>query len=80
MFFKILSHKNVLRITFFPVETTYAANTNPDHLFNEYRWLFPREVKRQGRVADHSPPFSAKVNKMEQYLHSPTCLHGIVCN
>jgi hypothetical protein len=36
-------------------------------------------VKWMGREADHSPPSSTKVKEwMELYLHSPTCLHGMV--
>jgi hypothetical protein len=36
-------------------------------------------VKRPGREADHSPPFSAEVKEwVELYLHSPIRLHGVV--
>jgi len=44
--------------------------TRPDKLcgppnlpFNWYKKLFPREVTMSGREVDHSPPFSAKMNK-----------------
>jgi hypothetical protein len=37
-------------------------------------------VKQQGRDADHSPSSSAEVKKVELYLHSSICLHGIVLN
>jgi hypothetical protein len=33
-------------------------------------------VKRPGRKADHSP----RLIKLELYLHSPNCFHGIVLN
>jgi hypothetical protein len=36
-------------------------------------------VKRAGREADHSPPYSAKVKEfVELYLHSPIPLHGMM--
>jgi hypothetical protein len=35
-------------------------------------------VKRPGREADHSPPYSAEVKEcVELYLHSPIRLHGV---
>jgi hypothetical protein len=37
-------------------------------------------VQRQGYEAHHTPPSSAEVKKVELYLHSPICLHGIVFN
>jgi len=44
--------------------------TRPDKLcgppklpFNWYKRLFPQKVTRSGREVDHSPPFSAKMNK-----------------
>jgi hypothetical protein len=37
------------------------------------------EVKRPGREADHSPPFSVEVKEcMELHLYSPIRLHGVV--
>jgi hypothetical protein len=36
------------------------------------------EVKWLEHEADHSIPFSAEVNSMELYLHSPIHLHGVV--
>jgi hypothetical protein len=36
----------------------------PSLLSNGYRGLFPPEVKRQGREADHSLPSSAEVKKV----------------
>jgi hypothetical protein len=39
--------------------------------FNKYWGLFPREVKRPKREADHSHPSSAEVKNVEQYLNSP---------
>jgi hypothetical protein len=37
-------------------------------------------VKRQGREADHSPPFSAEVKNEWRYTSTPLyqCLHGVV--
>jgi hypothetical protein len=36
-------------------------------------------VKRPGRKADHSPPYSAEVKEcVELYLHSPIRVHGMV--
>jgi hypothetical protein len=36
-------------------------------------------IKRPGREADHSPPFSAEVKEcMELYFRSPICLHGMM--
>jgi hypothetical protein len=32
----------------------------------------------QGHEADHLPPFSAKVNMVDLYCHSPIHLHGVV--
>ena len=55
--------------------------TRPDQLcglsnlpFNWYKRLFPREVRRPGCKVDHSPQFSAEVNKWSytsttQYVH-----------
>jgi hypothetical protein len=43
-------------------------------LSNGYRGFFPREVKRQGREANHSPPFSVDVKKsgaIPPLLHMP---------
>jgi hypothetical protein len=37
-------------------------------------------VKRQRRETDHSPHLVPRSRKMELYLHSPMCLHGIVLN
>jgi hypothetical protein len=37
-------------------------------------------VKRLGREADHSPPSTAEVKKMELYPHSPIRLHGVMLN
>jgi hypothetical protein len=37
-------------------------------------------VKRPGREADHSPPASAQVKKVDLYIHSPIRLHGVVLN
>jgi hypothetical protein len=36
-------------------------------------------VKRPGREAGHSPPFSEQV-KMDLYIHSPIPLRGVVLN
>jgi hypothetical protein len=47
------------------------------------RWItaaLSTEVKRPGREADHSPPFSAEVKNAWSYLHSPVRLHDVVCN
>jgi hypothetical protein len=63
VFFKSLSHKNILLITFFPAGTTHAANTNPDHLMN-IDGLSPGGKAAEAR----SVPKSRTV---EQYLHSP---------
>jgi hypothetical protein len=36
-------------------------------------------IKRPGREADHSPPFSVEVKEwVELYLHPPVRLHGVV--
>jgi hypothetical protein len=35
-------------------------------------------VKRPGREAYHSSPFSTEVKKVDVYLHFPIHLHGIV--
>jgi hypothetical protein len=36
-------------------------------------------IKRPRRESDHSPPSSAEVKEcLEQYLHSPIRLHGVV--
>jgi hypothetical protein len=35
-------------------------------------------LKRQGREADHSPPPSAEVKNVEQYLHNKIRLHDVV--
>jgi hypothetical protein len=36
-------------------------------------------VKRPGREADHSPPYSAEIKeRVELYLNSPIRLHGVV--
>jgi hypothetical protein len=43
----------------------------PSLIFNGYRGLFPREVRRQRREADHSPPSSAKIKKMKIYTSTP---------
>jgi hypothetical protein len=40
-------------------------------LSNGYCEIYFRGVKRLGREADHSPPISAKVNKVALYIHSP---------
>jgi hypothetical protein len=37
-------------------------------------------VKSPGREADHFLPSSAESRMVELYLHSPTCLHGVVDN
>jgi hypothetical protein len=38
-------------------------------------------IQRPGHEADHSPPTSAKVKKTWiLYIHSLTCLHGVVLN
>jgi hypothetical protein len=37
-------------------------------------------LKRQGREANHSPPTSAKVKNVEQYLHNQISLHEMVLN
>jgi hypothetical protein len=44
----------------------------PNLLSNGYRGLFPWEVKRPVREADHSPPVSAEVKKMWIYTSTPT--------
>jgi hypothetical protein len=41
-------------------------------LFNGYRGLFRRGVKRPGREADDSPPASAEVKKTWIYTSTPT--------
>jgi hypothetical protein len=46
---------------------------------NKDSGLLSLGIKRLGREADHSPPCSAEV-KMEQYLQSPICIHGIILN
>jgi hypothetical protein len=38
---------------------------------------FP-EVKRPGREADHSPPISAEVKKMDLYIHSPFMAQSLI--
>jgi hypothetical protein len=43
----------------------------PNLLYNEYRALYPRGVKRQGREADHSPPTSAEVKQIWIYTSTP---------
>jgi hypothetical protein len=43
----------------------------PSHLSNGNRGLFPREIKRLGREADHSPPSSAEVKKTWIYTSTP---------
>jgi hypothetical protein len=47
------------------------------------QWV-PRVIssgaKRLWREADHSSPSSAETRKVELYLHSPICLHGIMLN
>jgi hypothetical protein len=45
-----------------------------------YRGLFPPGVKWPGREANHSPPVSAEVKKVDLYIYSPIRLHGIVLN
>jgi hypothetical protein len=42
----------------------------PNLLFKGYRELFP-EVRRPGREADHSPPYSAEVKKTWIYTSTP---------
>jgi hypothetical protein len=49
----------------------------PNFLYNGYRGHSPREVKRQGREADHSLLVPRSI-KVELYLHSPILLKGIV--
>jgi hypothetical protein len=44
----------------------------PKLLYNVYRGLVPRGVKRLGRDADHSPPTNAEVKKMWIYTSTPT--------
>jgi hypothetical protein len=44
----------------------------PTPLSNGYRGLFPWAIKRQGYVADHSPPSSTEVKKSGAILHTPT--------
>jgi len=39
---------------------------------------FSLGVKQLGHEADHSPPFSAKVNNAWSYTSTPICLHGMV--
>jgi hypothetical protein len=42
-------------------------------------WALSLGVKRPGREAGHSPPFSAEVKEcVELYLHSPIRLNGVV--
>jgi hypothetical protein len=41
---------------------------------------FPPGVRRPVREADHSPPTSTEVKKMNLYIHSPIRLHGVGLN
>jgi hypothetical protein len=51
----------------------------PSLLSNGYQGLFPLEVKRPEREAEHSPPSTAAVKEcVELYLHAPYSLHGVV--
>jgi hypothetical protein len=42
--------------------------------------LFPSEVKRPRREANHSLPSSAEVNNAGTYTSPPIRLHGVVLN
>jgi hypothetical protein len=43
----------------------------PNLLYNEYRGLFPRGVKRPRRETTHSPPTSVEAKKMWVYTSTP---------
>jgi hypothetical protein len=43
-------------------------------------WTLSLGVKHPGCEASLSPPSTVKVQNVELYLHSPTCLHGVVLN
>jgi hypothetical protein len=51
----------------------------PIFLSNGHREFLSRGLKRPGHETDHSPSSSAEIKeRVELYLHSPICLHGVV--